>query len=552
MILWSVALIGIGGFIEWTLSIGASATGRRYYLGELLILGLVGTSVAGLGLNYFIPLSATVSLTLLGLGWLMFIRSWKTFASRVRKDEGALVGLVVVALSLIAVSSHYNIDTGYYHLPSVRVNRSFPLIPGLANIFGPYGHNSSWFIVESIFTLPLVGWASTFSLNAICALALILLFFENIEKTSWLGFVFTMLSLLCINLSLVALGGLTPDICSYALGSLICLWALNADCESDVDKRLRVSLSVMLAGLAITVKVSNLLIAIPTCFFILTSSQKQKISHKLSDWFKDRQFRIGLLWSCGLMLLWLLRNIFVSGCLIYPRSGTCVVSLPWTMPLEWVDSWLVDVKFHLCGIRTRGSVFSEFSCLKDWSYRLLREPLLKYILTLNLFAVFVGLLLRLKGFLSTKINSKRLVEFLVFLVIFPGLLWLLVAPNVRFAPWIFLVCGTLIIGTVLSPIESRVRGRKKILYFCLLFGFLSSLRTSLSTNPKSIKWNDWPDVPQVEGRVVLEKNNFKIYSLVGGFQCWGVPPPCTPQIGPVESQEKMGRVFIVPKNKRGE
>jgi len=548
IILWSVALVGIGGFIESTSSNGASAKGRRYFLGELLFLGLLGTSVAGLGLNYFTPLSESVSFTFLGLGWLIVIKSWKTFFSRVRKDEAVLAGSVVVALSLIAVSSHYNIDTGYYHFPSVMVNRSFPLIPGLANIFGPYGHNSTWFIIESIFTLPPLGWASTFSLNSICALTLILLFFENVEKASWFGFVFTILSLLCINLSLVAIGGLTPDICSYALGSLICLWALNAECENEVDHWLQVSLGVMLAGLAITVKISNLLVLIPTICLILTSSKEQKISHKVSECFKNRPFREGVLGACILMLLWLLRNIFLSGCLIYPRSGTCIVSLPWTMPLEWVDGWLVDVKYHLCGIRSGGSVFSQVSCLKEWSYRLLREPLLKYILTLASFAAFVGIFLRLRGFVSMKRQSTRLINLFFFLVVCPGLVWLFVAPNVRFAPWIFLVCGTLFIGTVLSPIESKLRRRKQIFYLCLLFGFVSSLRTSLGTNPRPIDWMNWPNVPQVEGTVLLEKNNFTISTIVNGFQCWGVKPPCTPQVSPVEIQEKMGRAFIVPKN----
>lgn len=187
-------------------------------------------------------------------------------------------------------------------------------------------------------------------------------------------------------------------------------------------------------------------------------------------------------------------------------------------------------------------------CAGEWWTRIVREPLFKYLLLISIVAFGVRLIHSFKNkTLTDPISLRSWLKNLMILVILPLIGWLLTAPNLRFASWIFFALGILVVGKLLSPLEITRRQRKNLVFVCFVIGLFSSFRSALVTNPQKVALLDWPLVPDRKTRVLKDFEGFRVYSVEGSFQCWGSPPPCTPESSAFEISKKLGRPIIIPK-----
>ncbi len=113
ILLWFGVLLGLGLLLERFLLGSLPINSKRLGPGTISSLGLSGLAFWSLLINFFIPLSQFVTWTTLGLGWgglLIQIKGLRTLFSN---TEIAIGITSVFAVSLIAVLSYFNIDTGY-------------------------------------------------------------------------------------------------------------------------------------------------------------------------------------------------------------------------------------------------------------------------------------------------------------------------------------------------------------------------------------------------------------------------------------------------------
>ncbi len=473
LICWSGAALGFGTFfsffIDWS--------PERKPLSSLGLTLLLGISILGfmaLFLNFFVPLSYGINTSVLLLGWLTLVANRKRLQLCCGKKQFVLWSLVTLATALVATASHYNIDTGFYHLPSVVLSRIYPALPGIGNVAGPFGHVSTWFLLESLLSLPGLGLSAPFSANSLFGIAFIIFLFEAEPHASRWGRAFILLCFFSLNHVILGLGGLTPDFPSYVLGSVIWFWFLNS-LESSLLETKKLSLGLLLTIFAFTIKTSNLLILIPWVGWLYFGVQKTTL---LTLRFSKTLVFFGV----SFLFCWTLRSLLTSGCLLYPKSETCFSQLPWAMPEQVVQGWLADVKYHLCGVRELGSIFSEKACVEEWLRRILKEPLLKFVTAFSGIAFICCIFY---GYTKKRRPPQNLSLSVIYraglIVLVCFAVWLFMSPNLRFAPWLFVASGGLFFGVLIHWMDVPFKTRNTLFYFSLLWGLLFSIRSALIT-----------------------------------------------------------------------
>ncbi|MSP18843.1 MAG: hypothetical protein EXR74_04655 [Bdellovibrionales bacterium] len=506
---------------------------ERFGPGTISVLGLSGLAFCSLLVNFFIPLSNFVTWTTLGLGWGGLFIHRKRLRSLFSNTQIAIGITSVFAVSLIAVLSYFNRDTGYYHLPLVTLSQNFPVLPGIANVFGPYGLTPTWFLIEAIINIPLLGLASTFSLNALLAVCFILFLSEWCDSESLWLWSFIGVCLLCLNHLMLGVGGLSPDFPVGILGVMVWCVLLNTFIADRTDNAHRNGSALIFSALAISIKISAISMVFPIVGIIIfaissdSSSEPRKsfLLKVVNIWGGGRV----LFFSVLLVALTCFRSVISSGCVLFPQKNSCLQRLPWTVPPQLVEDWLSDVKYHLCGIRMTGVVFSNGECFKNWTTHLRGESLLKALGFCALIVVGASIFLAFKKKKAVFKNIlKARFHCLLVILLFSGVTWFLSAPVLRYGFWIGVaICG-LLAGMVSEMFSLKLKSRLPLLYTGLLIAFVLSVRSAILTHPLSIDLIHWPRISNFESIVYKGEGNLSIRNPVGDFRCWNMTPPCTP------------------------
>src|SRR5271169_2804473 len=139
---FALALIGIG-------SIVLARFGKEYSLRDAFWMGLA-ISVALLEVwNLLLAITPWATILLLGIGIFGFLANRSVLVSHIQftlQTSRGLFFLGVVFAFFLAVRScgpcqYY--DTGLYGAPAVHWMQTYPAVPGLANLHGRFGFNSS-------------------------------------------------------------------------------------------------------------------------------------------------------------------------------------------------------------------------------------------------------------------------------------------------------------------------------------------------------------------------------------------------------------------------
>jgi len=536
-ILWTGALLGLGWGLERWVIFRNQKTQLNASMGRLLFLGFWCMAFFGQLIHLFFPLSQVVSFLILLLGWgIVFLNRIPLKTIVLAEGIKQIIGLGLM-ISLVAWVCYYNIDTGFYHLPTIAVLTKYSLLPGIANVFGPYGHNSTWFTIEALFTLPYLGLSSTFIANSVFVFGFLLCLSEVFLEVSLWSVCFFSAFLFCFNHVALGLGGVSPDLSITLLSSWVWFCFLESLFgEKKLSKRLFPYL-LLYFTLALSIKISALSLCLPLIV----------IAFILRDQFKKREVKISLGLSVLFLVLWTIRGLMLSGCFLYPQSGTCFENLPWAMSIEEVTAWYRDIKKHLCGVAISGTIFSNPECFKEWMVRVKNDPIWRSC------AVFVSAGL-FYSFYQCDFKPQRNFRHLnprgiVLLFCVLGVLvvsWLFSAPNLRFALWLVVAIVGAVIALVLGVEWQSVTVKRKRFFFgCLVILALGiTLRSALVTRPIPLNWKEWPVLPQRISSEFVSRDGFVVSQPLHDFRCFEMSPPCTPQKSDFSIQRKWNRVWF--------
>jgi hypothetical protein len=427
-------------------------------------------------------------------------------------------------------------DTGLYGAPAIRWIQTHPAVPGLANIHGRFGFNSSVFLF--IAALSQGVWKGLgfhlFTGFVFCAIWFTLLpaCSRLVRRTStspadWFHCILAIpIGFWIARAPIVGTQTDEPATIACLVAAGILLEEFHRkDAESDRGLgRARLVVAASLFALAVTFKESTILFAfLSWCFAVGRIWSKDRPSGK-----RNLSIAAALTPSAFIVLPWLVRGIILSSYPFFPAT-TMGLSVDWKTPAavaDWyavlANSWgrMPDVAIE----STRG-----FAWLRPWLHGAIRNraafqaPLLISLASLGLLA---GLWFRKR---TCPVHSSLwlLAPSLAGIVF-----WFIAAPALRFVQFtIWTLAGTVGTWAIVSLTSGHSRvaldriflaGLSVLLLWCLIsFGWKPAYERLLASQPLA----PLPQ-PSVVARQTL--SGLTVYVPAEGNQCWDAPLPCTP------------------------
>lgn len=354
----------------------------------------------------------------------------------------AMVPLIVLGLALLlllenATHRTINPDTNIYHAQAIHWIESFPAVPGLGNLHGRLAFNSAWFVSNAIFSLPFLGLGSFHLTASVLFLAVICYFWGGFG--AMLRGEYTPATLLKVLFFPLAFSLLGAEISSPGtdLPVSLLLW-LMAVLWAEADQPLRPLLITLLAAFLVTIKLSaapGLLLAAAALGVEVFTPHSERLKNGFL-----RALRVSVIPAliCGAFVLtpFLVRNIILSGYLLYPVPTIDLFSFDWKVPLDRVTGEQMSVLAWGRFPRLDAAKVLAMP-LEEWLPKWFAAQTANRRLILN--AALLSAFLALPGLWLTRRY------WLGWLAFFLGtLFWLLSAPDFRFGQG-FLI-GTILLA----------------------------------------------------------------------------------------------------------
>jgi len=490
---------------------------------------------------------AAVFISILGLSGLSWHRKSNLEFIREKIPKSKIFWLLILIVTIIIANFSFGpvrpYDAGLYHLQSIRWIRQYPIIPGLGNLHSRLAFNNSNFLFAAMLERNIL---SLKSFRVTSGLFLLLLFihlsvsaFRLLSKINPWGKthlnrreeirsheIFE--SLLLVPIINIILRGSTasvsPDIPIFILGIVISSKLLNLLTQKRKMEE-DLFFIFIISALGITIKVSFFVFGLIASLIALISWIKS--NERESTLKKVPVLSYSLVFVALLLIPWIVRNIILSGYLIYP-SAFISFPLEWRLPVKvvinearWIQSWA-----RLPGT-SPDKVLGNWNWIRPWASRIFSKE--------NIFDIFIPIALILEGILlllclnkSHYKNKKSSLQLWFFLIlpILNLVFWFLSAPSLRFAGSSFWILG---VGTfVLSVLGFANFIKIKVIIFFnfLIINFLG-IGEQLPDFKQNI--NRRIQVVPVEQMKKFETNSgFIIYIPEEGDQCWDYKLPCTP------------------------
>lgn len=462
---------------------------------EQSIIGLIGTGFIALLLNFFFPLNDLIIYLNLFIG-LIFIFFFKDKIKFNYNKSSRLFIILFFFLSLANIyGSGFSDDLNHYHGGYITNTDNHNYIIGLNFLHHHYGYSSIWLILHSYLNINNLFLQDIHILNGIIFFLLIAyLFTENNEKSKHSSnYILYLISSIFIFFFILKYTRLKefgldrPGILIYCF-----LIYFAAKYEFLIKQNLKDKEKFFFIILFICLFITSVKIFLLSCFlvpliFIIKSKSYDFIFSKIICIFYL------------LALCYLIKNVLISGCLVYPFSFTCLSDLSWNSKeiasnaLLLVEGSTKSYDKYLGSLNISEYV-NNFNWLSTWFERNIEE-FNNYILT--------SLLAILLFFVSSKTKKKikfNYLELIIMLLFFVNIIIFLKSPVSRYHHVMFILFALSL--TILSNklFLKKIFFFKLIIILLVFFNFTKNFQriyeTNFYNNPyehiKKIEWYRTP------------------------------------------------------------
>ena len=307
---------------------------------EYGILGVIFLSIIAFLLNFFFALSPIIS-NLIFIFPLLFVFTEKFGTEQIFQFLKFSIVFSFLLIIYLSYSNYYRPDGGWYHLPFSRLITDFKIIFGSASLHPMFGTSSILQYLSSFFHTSLTGVNGVLFVNPLILILFLLFFFEIFikYKETILKF-FSLLILFTIFIEMNRNSELGNDGPGHLFYFYLIFVFLRGKLNKVFDKQI-FEYTSLIAVFCLFIK-SLYVFALSFPIFIFF---KKKLHTKIKNYFN----------LAGIFLiLWIFKNIMISGCMIYPVQITCFENLKW---------YSSEAKFEISAINT--SQFSELHS-KGW------------------------------------------------------------------------------------------------------------------------------------------------------------------------------------------
>ena len=494
-------------------------------------IGAIAISSVGLLLNFFIPLSQLTNTLVYILIIIIFL-----LKTKLNFDKKIFLFLIISSLLtfLLIIKSNVNRpDAGLYHLPYISILNENKIFFGLSNIHSRFAHvsimqylsaiNNNYLFLNNGISIPLASIVSFFYLYFFFDVWTIIKNKEHINISK----IFSLFILIYISFKITRYSSFGNDAVAHlSYFYLISCILRNTLKEVNFSKILLISVFIF-----INKPMLGLVFLIPSTIFLIKNNFKFiKIFNPI--------FSLPIL----LLSIWLIKNIIISGCVIFPIKNTCIEKLPWTN-IQQIKASQIEGQAWSKGWPDRDDKkismqeFSkDFNWVSAWGKKHMKYILniiTPYIVVLLLIIIFINN--RIKIHKSSKNKDKDLLIRL-WLSILTSLIgtfsFFLIFPIYRYG-YSYLI--TLISLLFIITINNNTKGIKNVFIF-KFFLILSLIAFMTKQSQKLLVNNEngrWPNIYTLDTKIgkkqkiQIKDNFYYYYSEEGERLCMYSNSPCT-------------------------
>ena len=373
--------------------------------------------------------------------WLRYRKKWVPFpgceGKRLELWRIVALGLVFVFTLLWTTQDPGQYDTGLYHAQAIRWIEEYKVVPGLGNLHMRLAYNSAFMSLQALFSLGWLVEQSLHTLNGFFCLAALSYAFSTMRL--W-GPESCRVSDLLKCVMVIFVVQKRYDISSSGTDILALLLILYIFIKwSEYRERGRedgvlYGYLCLVSVYAVTVKLS-------------AASAVVLALYPLYLFLKDKNVRAIFAHVAGglaILLPFLIRNVIISGYLVYPYGGLDLFDFDWKMDKEILARDSLDIKMFARGIRNPAEYDTS---MIGWIPRWFLNQSMgnRVVLVVGALCIPAALYLLWKSLREKKYAQGALLVASLVNLFF----WLAAAPHMRYGgPYIYiLVAVTLGTGT---------------------------------------------------------------------------------------------------------
>ncbi|MDU1892713.1 MAG: hypothetical protein E6767_18695 [Dysgonomonas sp.] len=313
-------------------------------------------------------------------------------------------------------------DSAFYHLQNIRWNEEYAVVPGLGNLDDRFAFNSNYFLLSAIFTFRFIFGVALYPLQPFIVMLIglwtIYELFRSRYELKRLILLFSYI--LFFGVSIYFMGNTSTDI----FPNMIVFYLIARYIFYPELLRSNYLIGIIIPVFLLTCKLSLFPIGLISLYLVYYL-------------FREKRYSV-IFFVCitalFILIPWLVRNVVISGYLIYPLYQLDFFSFDWKIPHEIAikqKDYIFDIGYYFFRIAIR------------YPHDSIRDPLAINILTDIIYLLVLATLAYTSYKLFKERKSIDHSKFLLFVVfILSIIIWATGGPDIRFIPGIMCIIIT--------------------------------------------------------------------------------------------------------------
>lgn len=318
-------------------------------------------------------------------------------------------------------------DSAFYHFQNIRWNEEYAVVPGVANLDDRFGFNSNYFLLSAIFSFRSFLDEAMYPLQPLIVTVVgcwvcIELFISRYEAKR---LIILLSYILLFWVSIYFLGNTSTDI----LPNFIAFYIVARIVLYPKLLKTNYLIGIVLPVFLLTCKLSFFPLGLISIYL-------------LYNLFREKKYKVvSFVVIAGLFILipWLIRNVVVSGYLIYPFYQIDLFSFDWKVPREVAireTNYIFDIGYYFFRIALR------------YPGESVRDPLFINILTDVIYLLTLCSFILALYLMPKKRKEIKSHIYLLYIVFFVSIMvWAFGGPDIRFVPGV--LCAVVFTGGAL-------------------------------------------------------------------------------------------------------
>lgn len=302
---------------------------------DFLVVGIVGITIYASFFSLFYKLGMVAHLILVIVTVIAAVKHRKTAVELFHKCKKKIFTwevffylCIILLIAFFTSRGNFHTDTNIYHAQNIRLYEEYGIIKGMANLQLHYGYNSLYLAFVSILSL---SWLLPWSLHTTTGfIEMILCIYAFSHLKNFKKHKFHLEDAGCIGIlgyTLINITGSMSPATDYPTMFLsiymIAVWLRAIEKRSHYDVYGLLSLFGVFLGTMKLSAIAMVTVVLYPAYYLLRNKEWKKIIYFLIS---------------GIMIIlpYLLRNIILSGWLVYPFEKIDLFHVEWKVPLEYL------------------------------------------------------------------------------------------------------------------------------------------------------------------------------------------------------------------------